>query len=90
MDRYECARDPRQKVSEYYQEIQQSQTADQPIETVRMSYRIFTVTLLPKDNKSKATSSFFLIKMIAKPEKKYILHTKTKTNKEPAQTMVGI
>ena len=34
--------------------------------TVRKSYRTFTVTRLPKDNNSKATSSLFLVKMIAK------------------------
>ena len=55
------------KVSEYDKEITQSQTADQPTAcTVRKIHTAFTVTRHPKDNKSKATSSIFLVKMTAK------------------------
>ena len=55
--------------------------------TVRMSYMTLTVTRHPEDNKSKATSSLFLVKMISKPRK----HNNTKTNTEPSppQTMGG-
>ena len=35
---------------------------------MRKSHRTFTVTRHPKDNKSKATSSLLLFKMIAKLE----------------------
>ena len=52
--------------SEYDQEIPQSQTAEQPMAPC---YRAFIVTRHPKDNKSKATSSLFLVKMIAKLER---------------------
>ena len=45
----------------------------------------FTLTIHPKDNKSKATSSLFLFNMIAK----LVMHTKTKTNTEPPQTIEG-
>ena len=57
---------PRKKVSEYDQEIQQSQTADQPTQTPRKSCGTLTVTRHPKDNLNKATRSLFLVKMIAK------------------------
>ena len=45
----------------------------------------------PKDFKRKATSFFFLVKMIARLEIKgnKVMHTKTKTNTEPPQTMGG-
>ena len=38
----------------------------QTLSTVRKSRKTFTVTRHPNDNKSKATSSLFLVKMIAK------------------------
>ena len=37
--------------------------------TVGKSHRTFTVTRHPKDNKSKATSSLFIIKMIEELER---------------------
>ena len=45
----------------------------------------FTVTRYQKYNKSKSTSSLFLIKMIAKLEMTY----SKATNTEPPQTMGG-
>ena len=54
--------------SEYDQEI--PLTNCRPTNgTARESYRTFTVKIHPKDNKSKATSSFFLVKMIVKLER---------------------
>ena len=46
-------------------------------------YRAFTVTRHPKDNKSKATSSLHLVRMITKLERPYSNDTKTKTNTGP-------
>ena len=37
--------------------------------TVKKSYMTFTVTRHPNDNKSKATGSLFLVKIIAKLER---------------------
>ena len=56
------------KGSEYDQEIPHSQTADKLNGTVRKSYMTFTVTRHQIYNKSKSTTSLFLIKMIAKLE----------------------
>ena len=39
--------------------------------TMRKSHRTFTVTRHPKDNKSKASNSLFLVKMITKLERTY-------------------
>ena len=50
-------------VSEYDQEIPQSQTADNPRGTARKSRS--TITRHQEDKLSKATSSLFHIKMIA-------------------------
>ena len=58
-----------QKVSEYGQEIPQSQTADQPTAPWVRAKGHNTVTRHPRDNNSKATSSRFLVKMIAKLER---------------------
>ena len=55
--------------------------------TVRMSHRTFTVTKHPKDNKIKANSSLFIVKMIAKLERTYSNANQNKTNTEPPQTM---
>ena len=48
-----------------------------------------TVTRHPKDNKSKATNTLFLIKMIATQIGHKVMHTKIKTNTEPPQTIGG-
>ena len=48
-----------------------------------------TVTRHTKDNKSKAASSLFLVKTIAKLERYKVILSKTKTNTEPPQTMGG-
>ena len=63
------------KVRAYDQEIPQSHTADR-----RKSHRTSTVTRHKEDNLSKATSSLFPIKMIAKLERTqvYVLHSKNK------------
>ena len=53
-------------VSEYDQEIPQSQTADKHIGTARKSHA--TITRHHEDKLSKATSSLFPIKMIAELE----------------------
>ena len=50
---------------------------------MRKSYRTFTVTIHLKDNKSKATSSLLLVRMITKLKRPYSNDTKTKTNTEP-------
>ena len=51
-------------------------------------HRTFTVTRHPKGTKSKTTSSFFIVKMIAKLERKQSnALTETKTNQQPSQTM---
>ena len=50
-------------VSEYDQEIPQSQTADKPM---ALRGRATTITRHQEDKLSKATSSLFPIKMIAK------------------------
>ena len=48
--------------------------------TVRKSHRTLTVTSHQEDNLSKATSSLFPIKMIAKLERHTVLNSKTMTN----------
>ena len=55
-------------VSEYDQEIPQSQTADNPVAPRRRAARS-TITRHQEDKLSKATSSLFPIKMIAIPER---------------------
>ena len=54
------------KVSEYYQEIPQSHTHIPIHCTMRRGHRTITVTRRQEDKQSKATSSLFLIKLIAK------------------------
>ena len=54
------------KVSEYDQEIPQSKTAYQPTAPWRRATEHLTIQM--EDNNSKATSFFFLFKMIAKLE----------------------
>ena len=53
--------------------------------TVRKSHKIFTVTRQSKDNKSKATSSLFLVKIIAKQE----MTQSNEYHTEPPQIMRG-
>ena len=52
-----------QKLSEYDQEIPQSETGDQPTAPYGIATRH------TKDNESKTTSSLFFVKMIAKLER---------------------
>ena len=54
------------QISEYDHEKSKSHTAYPTYGIMRKSRRTFTVTRHVEDNKSKATSSLFLVKMIAK------------------------
>ena len=47
------------------------------------------VTRHPKYNKSKATSSLYIVKTLAKLEGHKVMHIKTKTNTKPTHTMDG-
>ena len=49
----------------------------------------FTVTRHPKENKSKATSSLFLVKMIAKLERTIRNAHQNKNQQKNPQTMGG-
>ena len=76
-----------QKVSDYDQEIT-TITHCRPIhDTVRKSQRTITVTRHIKDIK-KATSSLFL-ELIRYYKRHKVMHTKTKTNIVPPQTLGG-
>ena len=61
-----CAVPGTRIVSEYDQEISQSQTADKPLGIMRKSH--ITITRHRKDKQSKVTSSLFPVEMIAKLE----------------------
>ena len=55
--------------------------------TVGKSHKTFKVTIHPLDNKSIATSSFFLFKMIAKLERTHSNAQQNKDNTAPPQPM---